>query len=72
MRSRQKVQYAEFNKGLTEEDEEESKGVSGYMFHEKHDRRREFVSLEGLASQKNDYVSGSYIGVDLKRSAKLN
>ncbi len=28
--------------------------------------------MAGLQSNKSDYVSGSYIGVDLKRSPKLN
>ena len=30
------------------------------------------MNLAGLQSNKTDYVGGSYIGVDLKRSPKLN
>lgn len=30
------------------------------------------MNLAGLQSNKSDYVSGQYIGSELKRSAKLN
>ena len=30
------------------------------------------MNLQGIQNKASDYVSGSYIGVDLKRSAKLN
>jgi len=47
--------------------------VQGFIIDSaKRDQRKQIMNLAGLQSNKGDYVSGQYIGVDLKRSPKLN
>jgi hypothetical protein len=45
--------------------------VSGYMVDERSAKRQQMMNLQGLQSNKTDYVSGQFIGTELKRSPKL-
>ena len=53
-------------------DSSEDNKVSGYIIEEKRETRKQIMNLSGLQCNKQDYVCGQYIGVDLKRSPKLN
>ena len=52
-----------------EDDKNEKVVMGGFRQAEKNSNK---VNLEGLQNNRSDYVSGKYIGVDLKRSPKLN